>query len=252
MLTAADTAYSVAHIRAMESARPREARIFDDPYAALFAAAGAHAAEGTARVLALPMVEDGVRLRTRFIDDALRDAVAGGLDQAVLMGAGFDARALRMPELARTRVYEVDYAAQLETKRALLANAGITLPASIAYVTCDFNAPDFEDALARDLAARGFREGGRAFFVWEGVIAYLGAAAIDRSLRFMAHAGGAGSHVVFDYAPIGLEPDPAEARTRRAGFARFETVACDVVWRRYQSGDPPMHADVIHLGTASV
>jgi methyltransferase (TIGR00027 family) len=252
MLTAADTAYSVAHIRAMESARPSDERLFDDPYAAIFAAAGAHAAEGTARVLALPMVEDGVRLRTRFIDDALRDAIAGGIDQVVLMGAGFDARALRMPELARARVYEVDYAAQLATKRALLTNAGIALPASIAYVPCDFNAPDFDDALARDLAARGFREGGGAFFVWEGVIAYIGAAPIDRSLRFMARAGGPHSRVVFDYAPIGLEPDPAEARVERAGFTRFATVGCDVLWRRYQSGDPPANAEVIHLGIASV
>ncbi|HEY2370442.1 MAG TPA: class I SAM-dependent methyltransferase [Polyangiaceae bacterium] len=55
-----------------------------------------------------PVLRDGVRLRTRYIDDALREAVKGGFDQFVLLGAGFDARALRMPELAPKRVFEID------------------------------------------------------------------------------------------------------------------------------------------------
>jgi O-methyltransferase involved in polyketide biosynthesis len=38
----------------------------------------------------------------------LREAVKGGFDQFVLLGAGFDARALRMPELAPKRVFEID------------------------------------------------------------------------------------------------------------------------------------------------
>jgi methyltransferase (TIGR00027 family) len=254
MLTSADTAYSIAHVRALEAERPAGARLFDDPYAAIFDAAGGHAAEGTRRFLELPFFADGVRLRTRGIDDFVREGLAAGLEQVVLLGAGFDARGLRMPEIVAhgAIVYEVDFARQLETKRAHLAAAGVPLPGRVKHVACDFAATDFEDALAVGLVAHGFRTGAGALFVWEGVIAYIGTEAIARSLRFMVRAGGPGSRLVFDFAPIAFDPDPASERTRRAGFTRFEQVGCDVLWRRFLSGEPPPSAFVGHLGMAFV
>jgi methyltransferase (TIGR00027 family) len=125
MLTVSDTAYSIAFIRSEEADRPPEQRLFDDPYAKLFAAEGAHAAEGTQRYLALSFFRDGIRLRTRFIDDVLRKGLDDGVDQVVLLGAGFDARGLRMPASHRATVYEVDVPALLERKRAILASADI-------------------------------------------------------------------------------------------------------------------------------
>jgi hypothetical protein len=112
MLTAADTAYATAFMRALEKERPASERLFEDPYAALFSAGGAHASEGTSRFLQLPFVVDAVRLRTRFIDDFLREGLASGVGQVVLLGAGFDTRGLRLPEIAacRASVYEVDFA----------------------------------------------------------------------------------------------------------------------------------------------
>src|SRR4249920_3628137 len=93
--TVADTAFSIALVRAEEGNRPDGEQLFADPYASAFAAAGAHVAEGTQRFLDLPFFRDGVRLRTRFLDDSVRDGLAAGLDQVVLLGAGFDARGLR-------------------------------------------------------------------------------------------------------------------------------------------------------------
>jgi methyltransferase (TIGR00027 family) len=108
MLTPFDTAFSIAAVRDDERLLPVKDRLFDDPYAGLFRAAGAHAEEGTKRFLALPFFKDGIRLRTRFIDDVLGKALEDGIDQIVLLGAGFDARAFRIPaiiarELASTR-----------------------------------------------------------------------------------------------------------------------------------------------------
>src|SRR5689334_13062137 len=103
MLTAADTAFSIARVRMMEGERPAAERLFEDPYAEVFSAAGAHAAEGTKRFLELPFFVDAIRLRTRFIDDVVRDALRAGVDQIVLLGAGFDARGLRLPEIAAHR-----------------------------------------------------------------------------------------------------------------------------------------------------
>jgi O-methyltransferase involved in polyketide biosynthesis len=81
MLTVADTAFSIAVVRAEEADRPDAERLFDDPYASLFREAGAHAAEATQRYLDLPMFREGIRLRTRFIDDGVREGLATGLRQ---------------------------------------------------------------------------------------------------------------------------------------------------------------------------
>jgi methyltransferase (TIGR00027 family) len=254
MLTAADTAYSIAFVRAQESERAPSERLFEDPYASIFAAAGEHAREGTERFLALPFFSEAVRLRTRFIDDVVTSALDAGTTQVVLLGAGFDARALRLPAIAKhgASVYEVDFAEQLARKRALLDAARVTLPAWDHYVACDFNAPDFDDALMASLAERGFRAGAGAVFVWEGVIAYISKEATERTMRFVVRVGGPGARLVFDFAPIALEPDTAENRARRAGFTRFEQVGNDAIWRRHFASEPPPIASVGCLGTAFV
>lgn len=254
MLTVADTAFAIAVIRAEERDRPAPERLFDDPYAAVFAAAGGHAREGTQRFLDLPFFRDGIRLRTRFLDDFVREGVAGGMGQVVLLGAGFDARALRMPELSAqgVRVFEVDFAAQLETKRALLAAAGVESPAGVAYVPCDFERAEFDVGLTESLAAAGFRAGRGALFVWEGVASYLGDAAIDRSLGFMARVGGAGTRLSFDFGRPRFDAGEIEARVARAGFAECQDIGLDEVWRRYLPGEPHEHAWVARMAVASV
>jgi methyltransferase (TIGR00027 family) len=250
----ADTAFSIAVVRAEEGRLPPAERLFDDPFAPFFAAAGAHAAECTQRFLELPYFREGVRLRTRYIDDAVRDGMAAGLDQIVLLGSGFDARGLRMPGIAahRASVYEVDTAEQLARKRKVLTAAGIDVPSRLVYVPFDFDRADFETGLADALEVKGFRRGAGAIFVWEGVIGYIGSDEIDRSLRLMASEGGPRSRVVFTYGEHSFDPDTAAERTRRAGFSRCEEIDGAALWRRYLAGDPPPHVFVMRLGTAIV
>jgi methyltransferase (TIGR00027 family) len=252
--TVADTAFSIAVVRADEGARPRAERLFTDPYAAIFAAGGSHVAESTQRFLDLPFFRDGVRLRTRYIDDAVRGALAVGVDQVVLLGAGFDARGLRMPEIAErgASVYEVDTDEQLQRKRRMLAGAEVKLPRHVVYVPFDFNVPDLADTLTAALVAKGFRRGRATMFVWEGVIGYIGDDIIDQSLRFMASAGGTGTRVAFTYAEATFDPETAAIRTRRAGFSSSEELAGDALWRRYLPGDPHPNAFVTRVGTAVV
>jgi methyltransferase (TIGR00027 family) len=253
--TVADTAFSIAVVRAEEGALPEAERLFEDPYAHLFAAAGTHAAESTQRFLDLQFFRDGVRLRTRFIDDAVRDGLAAGLDQVVLLGAGFDARGMRMREVSErdTRVYEVDTAEQLARKRTILSAAGIRIPANVVYVPFDFDAEDFETALAAALESNGFRRGAGAVFVWEGVIGYIRSDEIDRSLRFMASTGGPRSRVVFTFGMGSFDPDTVAERTERAGFRSCEEFGGDDLWRRYLRGEPSYaHAYVMKLAIAIV
>jgi methyltransferase (TIGR00027 family) len=233
-LTVADTAYSIAVVRAEEK------ELFEDPFAKHFAAAGAHAEEGTQRYLSLPFFREGVRLRTRFIDDFVRENVR---NQVVLLGAGFDARGLRMPELAKARVYEIDVPSQLERKRAVLDAAGIAIPSNVTYVPVDFENQDFETCLG----ATDFRPQGGAVFVWEGVIGYIGREEIDRSLASMARLRAS---LVFTYGEGSFEPESATACLARAGFSRSEEFGFDRIWRRFFPGEPHAAASFSKMGTA--
>lgn len=251
MLTVSDTAYAISSVRAEEAELRESERLFEDPYAQIFAAAGGHAREGTERFLSLPFFRDGIRLRTRHMDDVVRDAIRRGARQLVLMGAGFDARALRLSEVAEhdVRTFEIDLPALLEVKRGLLEKSGIAIPEVVHYVGTDFTS-GFERQLAEQLVMRGFERDAPVMFVWEGVTAYIGTEAIDRSLRFMATNGGAGSRVVFDFSDYLMDPGSLPERIRSAGFATFEEVRMDELWRRHLPGEPPPGAFVAKLGIA--
>jgi methyltransferase (TIGR00027 family) len=240
MVTVADTAFSIAAVRAEEG--DRADRLFVDPYAKLFAAAGAHAAEATQRYLDLPFFRDGIRLRTRFIDDAVRDGHDAGIRQLVLLGAGFDMRALRLPWVGR--VFEIDTPEQMARKRAVLESAGIVLPSTDVYVPFDFEHDHFEARLSE----HGYRAEEGTVFVWEGVIGYIDEAAIERSLRFMAKSER--SRLVFTYGFASFEPDGAEARVLRAGFSKFTGFGLDQVWRRYFETEPHAAAWTSKVGVA--
>jgi methyltransferase (TIGR00027 family) len=254
VLTVSDTAYTVAAIRALEVERPVSERLFDDPYASLFQAAGAHAAEATARMIGLPFMVDGVRLRTRFIDDTVREGLAAGLRQIVLFGAGLDMRALRVREIASSgaRVYEVDLPGLLGTKRDILKAAGVAVPPHVAHFACDFMDPAFEPALLASMQAGGFRAGAGALFVWEGILPYIDDPAIDRSLGFMARAGAARTRVVFDYADGHFTRGSAEDRVRQAGFTTFRSTGQEVLWREHLPGEPHPAAAMVRMGVAGV
>ncbi|HSQ64026.1 MAG TPA: SAM-dependent methyltransferase [Polyangiaceae bacterium] len=251
MLSVSDTAFAIAAIRAQEGERAAPERLFADPYASIFVAAGAHAREGVEHFLGLPFFCDAIRLRTRFIDDLVRESSD---PQLVLLGAGFDARALRIPEIAErgARVYEVDFSEQLANKRALLEAAAVPRPSWVQDVACDFNDTSFDVALEAALDARGFRRGASTLFVWEGVVAYLDDGAIDRTLRFIARTGGKGSRVVFDGVLGRFDPESAGAPTVRAGFARCDHVGFDALWRRYLPGEPHENAALVRMFVASV
>jgi methyltransferase (TIGR00027 family) len=235
LVTVADTAFSIAVVRAEERDRPEGERLFTDQYAKLFAAAGAHAAEATQRFLDLPCFREGIRLRTRFIDDAVRDALYAGARQLVILGAGFDMRGLRLPEVERNGVvtFEIDAPEQMDRKQAVLRDAGVTLPESIRHVPFNFDEPEFEQRLAATLKGVGFKADLPTMFVWEGVIGYIDAETIACSLHLMATVGGSGSRLVFTYGFNSFEPDGPEVHVRRAGFTSFAGLGLDDVWRRY-------------------
>jgi methyltransferase (TIGR00027 family) len=118
--------------------------------------------------------------RSRYAEDNLRRAVASGVDQYVLLGAGLDTFAYRNP-FAKLRVFEVDHPATQQWKRELLQRNGIAIPDSLTYTPVDFEC----QSLSTQLRDAGFNHSAPAFFAWLGVVPYLtlGAFRATLSLR---------------------------------------------------------------------
>jgi methyltransferase (TIGR00027 family) len=132
--------------------------------------------------------------RTCYFDDVLLQEADAGLDQLVLLGAGFDSRPIRFAEqLAGTRVFEVDMPQVLRTRAERLAGVAAH-PASVA-VPIDFE----NDDLGAALSAKGYRPSARTLFLWEGVTYYLPPSAVEGVLASVASQTQGGSSIVFDY-----------------------------------------------------
>ncbi len=133
--------------------------------------------------------------RSRLAEDELQRALASGVRQYVVLGAGLDTFALRNPyRQAGLRTFEVDHPATQKHKLEVLARAGIVLPGSAQYVPVDFEKDDLE----MRLHAAGFRFDEPACFSWLGVTVYLSHDAVLETLRFVA-ARPPGSSITFDY-----------------------------------------------------
>ena len=113
----------------------------------------------------VPGARSSAVARTRFIDDAIAARLGEQTEQLVILGAGFDSRAYRLPGLRGITVFEVDHPDTLATKRRALERALRALPKHVHFVPTDFN----QRELATVMAEAGYRESLRTFFVWEGV-----------------------------------------------------------------------------------
>jgi methyltransferase (TIGR00027 family) len=135
-----------------------------------------------------------IAARSRFAEENLATAVARGVRQYVVLGAGLDTFAHRNPFTEQgLRVFEVDYPATQAWKQRRLADAGLISPASLTFAPVDFE----RQTLADGLAAAGFDAAAPAFFSWLGVAVYLTRTAIRETLAFIAGLRS-GGEVVFD------------------------------------------------------
>lgn len=193
MRFASRTAEHVALFRALETRR--RDRLFADDHAIRFLSARYR---WLVRAAAVPPVGQGIaRLidhrypggprtsavaRTRLIDDLLAEARP---DQVLLLGAGYDSRAHRVPGMPPT--YEVDHPATQRVKRQRIADRP-----HVHYVPVDLNTESLASALD-GFPAR------RTAVIWEGVTNYLTAPAVDATFRDLTMIVASGSTIIFTY-----------------------------------------------------
>ncbi|HEY2636586.1 MAG TPA: SAM-dependent methyltransferase, partial [Solirubrobacteraceae bacterium] len=151
--------------------------------------------------------------RTRGFDDLVREEVARGAEQVVILGAGLDSRAYRMAgELAGTRVFEVDHPVTAAYKRERVARVVGEPPENVTYVEVDFEREALDDALT----AAGHDPAVHSIVVWSGVTPYLDDDAVTATLDWFA-GQAPGSTIGFDYVWRELLEGALSADRGRAG-----------------------------------
>ncbi|HEU5470204.1 MAG TPA: SAM-dependent methyltransferase [Actinophytocola sp.] len=136
-----------------------------------------------------PMIHQSAA-RTTFFDTALHRHLAE-VDQLVVLGAGYDTRAFRIPD--HIRCFELDQPDTQRTKRNLLARTGLDMH-RVTFVPANFRTDDW----LANLTAAGFDPRRPAFFLWEAVTMYLDRRSVEETLRAIAGTAP-GSVVAFDY-----------------------------------------------------
>lgn len=129
--------------------------------------------------------------RTLAIDEAVREAAA---PQVVILGAGLDGRAFRMPELRDAVVFEVDHPASQREKRARVGALTRTAR-EVRFVPVDFT----RDSLERALAEAGHDPTLPTTWIWEGVVMYLTAKEIEATLAVLSRRSSPGSRLIVVY-----------------------------------------------------
>ena len=134
--------------------------------------------------------------RAAYTEQALKAAAMTGTKQYVILGAGLDTFAFRETEfLSRHKVFEVDHPLTQADKKERIARAGWTVSDNLTFVPMNFTT----DSLTERLIAAGFDTKTKSFFSWLGVIYYLSAEAIDKTLAGLSSLCADGSTLVFDY-----------------------------------------------------
>jgi methyltransferase (TIGR00027 family) len=155
-----------------------------------------------------------LRARTRFFDDAVIRALESGIEQIVVLGAGYDGRALRF-RTPSVQFFEVDHPATQADKRRRLREIDASVD-GIAFVSADFTEPDLGDSLD----SAGHDPGRRSLFICEGVLRYLPEHWYRELLRASAERAAAGSILAVS---ISTREHDADERERAREHALAES-----------------------------
>jgi methyltransferase (TIGR00027 family) len=182
------TAAWTASVRALENTRTDA--LFNDPWAAALAGPAGEAwiAQRT------PDSVQPIVLRTRFFDDFLLQSIQhSALQQVVLMAAGLDTRAYRLPWPESTRLFELDQAPVLEHKEMVLGAAGARAGCVRICVAADLTLP-WEQALIES----GFSPHQPSIWLLEGILFYLPCETLEQVLKAVSSLSASGSRLGFD------------------------------------------------------
>lgn len=180
------TAQWVAAARAVESQRPD--RLFDDPYAVALAGQDGARCLQVLGVSGKPIV-DYLAMRTWYLDDLIASAVGDtGIRQVVILAAGMDTRAFRLPWPEGTHVYELDRPAVLAVKDAILTKHRAIPSCQRHTIGIDLTLP-----WTPALVVAGFQQDLPTVWLTEGLLMYLNPTGVHHLLQTITALSAPGS-----------------------------------------------------------
>lgn len=206
----------IALHRVAESMLPEGVRICYDPYAVHFVDPETleFARKNPEKTKAMrehlerlfPGLASSIRARVRYFDDFVKTSVDEGLEQLIILGAGYDTRAYRIEGLNKIKVFEVDHPGTQGVKIEKVKKIFGHLPEHVVYVPVDFES----EAVGQKLLENGYNRSQKTLFVMEGLVMYIPPRAVDETLSFIVRNSGKGSMVIFDYYPQSLVDGTSE------------------------------------------
>ena len=178
------TAQGVAKQRLIETIAGPEKSVINDPYADKFVIGSGviklmgHRLNVWLSSKLAPGFHEHLISRTRFIDDLIEKSAKEGIEQYVILGAGYDSRANRLNLTPSLKIFEVD---QPEVSDIKLSKLPKDLPnlENITYVNVDFS----YQSLSEQLLTAGFDQTKSTIITLEGVSQYIAKEAVSSTIR---------------------------------------------------------------------
>jgi len=237
------TSVAVAMARAQESTH--DAPLFRDPFAQLFVDAAKASLDASAAADEWPPLVAWVELfysrgvvRTRFIDDYLIRATAGPCRQVVILGAGLDTRAFRLPWPVGVHVFEVETPSVFAFKEQVLTDAGAETDAPPSCSRTVIEADLRADWAAR-LDGSAFDLGVPTAWVAEGVLPYLTVEEARHLLTEVTVRSAPGSRLVFEHSGKGRQA----ATVAKSAAHALSLPGADRIGRHFKGGLGPTGPD---------
>jgi len=215
------TAEGIATLRFHESQKPEGERICYDPYAVHFISPemlewiarnpDKARARWEQRERILPGIDNSVIARVRYFDEFVKKSINEGLEQLVILGAGYDSRAYRIEGLTKIRVFEVDHPAMQAVKIEKIKKIFDCLPDHVTYIPADLGRDDFGEKLLE----MGYSQSKKTLFLMEGLLYYLPPEIVNKILSFISKNSGKGSAITFDYYPPSVVDGSCELEAGR-------------------------------------
>jgi methyltransferase (TIGR00027 family) len=210
------TAQYMALFRAIESQRNVDDKLFYDPYAMHFLEPKLRLAVRLSKnsfirkhitntiQKKIPGAFSSALARTKYIDELLQTTIANGVSQVMILGAGFDTRALRLDFLKLIPTIEIDHPNTSNFKIQTFKKRIGALSKNIIYYQIDFNKQSL-DQLAEQ---NSFDFTKPTTIIWEGVTNYLTADAIRKTFLFLSKFPK-DSYIIFTYVHQEVLKNPA-------------------------------------------
>jgi len=200
---AGNTALGAAICRLIEQYQPEKKRLFNDqvvkyllstPIRMLMQSASMRKYTIKQTDAVMQGIYGAQICRTRFIDDAVLSALSQGIEQLMILGAGFDARPYRLAGASSVKVFEIDLPSVQETKKKRLQKHFGRLPEYVTFIPIAFDAQTLESALT----VTAFDLSRPVVYIWEGVTQYLSEEAVRQTITFIG-TSAPGSMLLFTY-----------------------------------------------------